>query len=109
MKFKLVEYPYGKEIGFNQDTVWFIQGTCDNRKWENYIWSYKDGCPSIILENEKLLRTCPPMSAYLTIKEEKEIFDKITWIKDVNDDLYFNNNKVEFSIDKCALFFELKN
>ena len=54
MKFKLVEYPYGKEIGFNQDVVWFIQGTCDNRKWDNYIWSYKDCCPSIILENEKL-------------------------------------------------------
>ena len=27
MKFKLVEYPYGKEIGFKQDIVWFIQGT----------------------------------------------------------------------------------
>ena len=26
MKFKLVEYPYGREIGFKQDIVWFIQG-----------------------------------------------------------------------------------
>jgi hypothetical protein len=78
MKFKLVEYPYGREIGFNQDVVWFIQGTCDNRKWDNYIWSYKDCCPSIILEDDKLLRTCPQLSAYLTIKEANEAFDKIT-------------------------------
>ena len=27
MKFKLVEYPYGIDIGFKQDIVWFIQGT----------------------------------------------------------------------------------
>ena len=27
MKFKLVEYPYGRDIGFKQDIVWFIQGT----------------------------------------------------------------------------------
>ena len=36
MKFKLVEYPYGREIGFNQDTVWFIQGTDDNKTWYIY-------------------------------------------------------------------------
>ena len=30
MKFKLVEYPYGMEMGFKQDIVWFIQGTDDN-------------------------------------------------------------------------------
>ena len=31
MKFKLVEYPYDREIGFKQDIVWFIQGTDDNK------------------------------------------------------------------------------
>ena len=84
MKFKLVEYPYGREIGFNQDTVWFIQGTNDNKTWNNYIWSYMDCSPSIILEKERLSRTCPPMSAFLTIKEANEAFDKITnYYKDV--------------------------
>ena len=29
MKFKLVQYPYGMEMGFKQDIVWFIQGTDD--------------------------------------------------------------------------------
>ena len=38
MKFKLVEYPYGRAIGFNQDIVWFIQGTSDNKIWNNYVW-----------------------------------------------------------------------
>jgi hypothetical protein len=78
MKFKLVEYPYGREIGFNQDTVWFIQGTDDNKTWYNYIWSYMDGSPSIILEKERVSRTCPPMSAFLTNEEANEAFDKIT-------------------------------
>lgn len=78
MKFKLVEYPYGKEIGFKQDTVWFIQGTDDNKTWYNYIWSYMDGSPSIILEKERVSRTCPPMSAFLTNEEANEVFDKIT-------------------------------
>ena len=36
MKFKLVEYPYGREIGFKQDIVWFIQGTDDNKTEEEY-------------------------------------------------------------------------
>ena len=78
MKFKLVEYPYGREIGFKQDTVWFIQGTDDNKTWYNYVWSYMDGSPSIILEKERVSVTCPPMSAYLTNKEANEAFDKIT-------------------------------
>ena len=38
MKFKLVEYPYGREMGFKQDTVWFIQGTDDNKTWNFYRW-----------------------------------------------------------------------
>jgi len=38
-----------------------------------------DGSPSIILEKERLCsRTCPPMSAYLILKEANEAFDKIT-------------------------------
>lgn len=79
MKFKLIEYPYGKEIGFEQDIVWFIQGTSDNKNWNNYIWNYMDGSPSIILEKERLCsRTCPPMSTYLILKEANEAFDKIT-------------------------------
>lgn len=79
MKFKLVEYPYGREIGFNQDTVWFIQGTDDNKTWYNYKWSYDNCSPSIILEsNISYSRNCPPMSAFLTIKEANEVFDKIT-------------------------------
>jgi hypothetical protein len=78
MKFKLVEYPYGREIGFNQNTVWFIQGTTDNKTWINYIWSYTDCSPSIILEKESVSRTCPPMSAFLTNEEANEAFDKIT-------------------------------
>lgn len=77
MKFKLVEYPYGREIGFNQDIVWFIQGTDDNKTWNNYIWSYDNCSPSIILENNSLYRR-PPMSAYVKIDEANEAFDKIT-------------------------------
>jgi hypothetical protein len=86
MKFKLVEYPYGREIGFNQNTVWFIQGTTDNKTWNNYIWSYTDCSPSIILEKESVSRTCPPMSAFLTNEEANEAFDKITnYYKDVKE------------------------
>ena len=36
-KFKLVQYPYGREMGFKQDIVWFIQGTADNKTWNNYV------------------------------------------------------------------------
>ena len=37
-KFKLVQYPYGREMGFKQDIVWFIQGTDDNKTWNFYRW-----------------------------------------------------------------------
>lgn len=77
MKFKLVEYPYGREICFNQDTVWFIQGTDDNVKWNNYIWNNNYNSPSIVFETN-MHRVCPPMSAYLTIEDANEAFDKIT-------------------------------
>lgn len=73
MKFKLVEYSYGKEIGFKQDIVWFIQGTDDNKNWNNYVWR---NSPAIVYEKESY-RACPPMSAYLTIEEANESFDKI--------------------------------
>lgn len=38
MKFKLVQNPYGREMGFKQDIVWFIQGTDDNKTWNFYRW-----------------------------------------------------------------------
>ena len=79
MKFKLVEYPYGREIGFNQDIIWFIQGTNDNKNWNNYVWS--DNSPSIVFEKEMIYCRgviCPPPEAYLTLKEANEAFDKIT-------------------------------
>ena len=76
MKFKLVEYPYGKEIGFNQDTVWFIQGTDDNKTWYNYVWNYTNGSPSIMLEKGVYTRT-PPISAYVKIEDANKAFDKI--------------------------------
>ena len=72
MKFKLVEYPYGKELGFKQDIVWFIQGTDDNKTWNNYVWR---NSPSIVYEKEVYHR--PPIAAYLTIEEANEAFDKI--------------------------------
>ncbi len=76
MKFKLVEYPYGREIGFNQDIVWFIQGTDNNKTWNNYIWNYNVHSPSIVLESFSRVR--PPMSAYVKIEEAEEAFEKIT-------------------------------
>lgn len=76
MKFKLIEYPYGREIGFNQDIVWFIQGTDNNKTWNNYIWNYNVHSPSIVLESFSRVR--PPMSAYVKIEEANEAFDKIT-------------------------------
>ena len=72
MKLKLVEYPYGREIGFKQDIVWFIQGTDDNKTWNNYVWR---NSPAIVYEKEVYHR--PTMSAYLTIEEANEAFDKI--------------------------------
>lgn len=78
MKFKLVEYPYGRELGLNQDTIWFIQGTSDNTKWSNYVWSYDYGSPSTVVESDRRHpRGCPPISAYLTIENATEAFDKI--------------------------------
>ena len=78
MKLKLVEYPYGREIGFKQDIVWFIQGTDDNKTWYNFVWSNDSCSPSIILEkNEPYSRTYPPISAYLSVKSANEAFDKI--------------------------------
>ena len=73
MKFKLVQYPCCREIGFKQDIVWFIQGTDDNKTWNNYVWR---NSPAIVYEKE--LYHCPPMSAFLTIDEANEAFDKIT-------------------------------
>ena len=74
MKFKLVQNPYGREMGFKQDIVWFIQGTDDNKTWNFYRWG-KDS-PAIVFEKESY--HCPPRSAYLTIEEANEAFDKIT-------------------------------
>ena len=73
MKFKLVQNPYGREIGFKQDIVWFIQGTDDNKIWNNYVWR---NSPAIVFEKESY--HCLPRSAYLTIEEANEAFDKIT-------------------------------
>lgn len=85
MKFKLIEYPYGRDIGFNQDKVWFIQGTFDNGRWDNYIWNNTYNSPSIVMENN-MHRVCPPMSAFLTIKDANEAFDKITnYYKDIKE------------------------
>ena len=50
MKFKLVEYPYGREMGFKQDIVWFIQGTDDNRTWNFYRCGKVS--PAIVFEKE---------------------------------------------------------
>lgn len=78
MKFKLVEYPYGREIGLNQDTIWFIQGTNDDKEWSNYVWCHDDCSPSVVVEsNRPYPRACPPISAYLTIEAANEAFDKI--------------------------------
>ena len=71
-KFKLVQYPYGRKMGFKQDIVWFIQGTADNKTWNNYV---QRNSPSIVYEKEVYHR--PPMSAYLSIEEANEAFDKI--------------------------------
>ena len=73
MKFKLVQNPYGREMGFKQDIVWFIQGTDDNKNWNNYVWK---NSPAIVFEKESY--HCLPRSAYLTIEEANEAFDKIT-------------------------------
>ena len=73
MKFKLVQNPYGRERGFKQDIVWFIQGTDDNKTWNNYVWK---NSPAIVFEKESY--HCLPRSAYLTIEEANEAFDKIT-------------------------------
>lgn len=73
MKFKLVEYPYGREMGFIQDMVWFIQGTDDNKTWDFYRWGTVS--PAIVFEKESY--HCPSRSAYLTIDEANEAFDKI--------------------------------
>ncbi len=73
MKFKLVEYPYGREMRFGQDIVWFIQGTDDNKTWNFYRWGKVS--PSIVFEKESY--HCPTSSAYLTIEEAHEAFDKI--------------------------------
>ena len=73
MKFKLVQNPYGREMGFKQDIVWFIQGTDDNKNWNNYVWR---NSPAIVFEKESY--HCLPRSAYLTIEEANEAFDKIT-------------------------------
>lgn len=74
MKFKLVQNPYGREMGFKQDIVWFIQGTDDNKTWNFYRWGKVS--PAIVFEKESY--HCPPRSAYLTIEEANEAFDKIT-------------------------------
>lgn len=69
-KFKLVQYPYGREMGFKQDIVWFIQGTDDNKTWNFYRWGKVS--PAIVSYH------CLLRSAYLTIDEANEAFDKIT-------------------------------
>ena len=73
MKFKLVQYSYGRELGFKQDIVWFIQGTDDNKTWNFYRWGKVS--PAIVFEKESY--HCLPMSAFLTIDEANKAFDKI--------------------------------
>ena len=77
MKFKLVEYPYGREMGFNQDKVWFIQGTDDNKTWYNYMWNYYTCSPYIMLENKEFYTRTPPSTAYVKIEDANKAFDKI--------------------------------
>lgn len=72
MKFKLVESHCGREMGLKQDIVWFIQGTDDNKTWNNYVWR---NSPAIVFEKESY--HCQPRSAFLTIDEANEAFDKI--------------------------------
>lgn len=74
MKFKLVECHSGREMGFKQDIVWFIQGTDDNKTWNFYRWGKVS--PAIVFEKESY--QCPSRSAYLTIEVANEAFDKIT-------------------------------
>ena len=69
-KFKLVQYPYGREMDCKQDIVLCIQGTDDNKTWDFYRW---DKDLPVIVSYHCLLR-----SAYLTIDEANEVFDKIT-------------------------------
>ena len=75
MKFKLIECHSGREFGFNQDIIWFIQGTDDNKNWNNYIWKYNHNSPAIVFEKESYC--CPLRSVYLTLEEANEAFDKI--------------------------------
>ena len=72
MKFKLIECHSGREFGFNQDIIWFIQGTDDNKTWNNYVWR---NSPAIVFEKESYC--CPLRSVYLTLEEANESFDKI--------------------------------
>lgn len=39
MKIKLIEYPYGKMLGFDQEIVWFVQ-TEENGKCETHYVKY---------------------------------------------------------------------
>ena len=73
MKFKLVEYPYGREMRFGQDIVWFIQGTDDNKTWNFYRWGKVS--PSIVFEKES--RSEEHTSELQSLEEAHEAFDKI--------------------------------
>ncbi len=78
MKLKLIEYPFGKDLRLDQETVWLIQGSSDNGKtWMFCFWNTVSGIPTYVASNSI------DIAAYRKIKDAYKAFDKIAeWYRE---------------------------
>ena len=86
MKIKLIEYPYGKMLGFDQEIVWFVQteenGKCETRyvKYGNVI-TVSDGSVAQ-LRFAAITDYETALSDYNTIKEFMALRNKFKIVKE---------------------------
>ena len=76
MKLKLVEYPFGKDLGLKQEVVWFIQGSFDGKTFMPCVWNDKLGIPAYVAKDLAY-------AAFDSINVAHATFDKIAeWYRE---------------------------
>lgn len=74
MKVKLIEYPFGKDLGIDQDVVWFIQTVEEDNKTHTVMWDEQNGYVVYIMDKHV---PSLQMAAYTNSLDANIAFDKI--------------------------------
>ena len=82
MRVKLIEYPFGKDFGIDQEVVWFIQTVEEDNKAHTVMWDEHNGRAVYIVDNH-----APSLrwAAYLNALDANVAFDKVrNWFIEQN-------------------------